>query len=76
MKLYGFTKVLGSPTICYGNKALSVKIIWAKRLKRIKCYKARLTSKEVWHHITNTDKWCFVGVITIKRDDHDFCFYK
>ena len=75
MKLYGFTKVLDSPTICYGNKALSIKVVWVKRLKRIKCYKARLTSKEVWHHITNTDKWRFVGVITIKRDDHEFCFY-
>lgn len=62
-KLYGFTKTVGFPCICYGKNAYFFKIGWAKKYKCFKVYKGHITADEVvFNYVENYGK-AFFGLI-------------
>lgn len=62
-KLYGFTRTLGFPCVCYGTKSYFFALRWVKKLKRFKVYKGHTTTEEVIHNYINNSGRAFFGII-------------
>ena len=70
VKLYGITKTLDFPCICYGSKVYFCKIAWAKKYKKFRIYRGHIDAESViynWKY--NMSKCKFFGVITFKDKD-------
>lgn len=71
MKLYDITTTLGFPCICYGKNAWFFKLIYAKRLHRLKFYHGHATSNEVAHNFICNYGKRFFGLIVKEENDLD-----
>jgi len=62
-KLYGITKILGFPCVCYGEKGYFFVIRWAKKHKRFKVYRGHTNARAVISNTINASRWWFVGIM-------------
>lgn len=71
-KLYGFTKTLSFPCVCYGKKGYFFTIRWAKKYKRFKVYKGHTTADEVIHNFVNNGGKSFVGLVIAYTEEVEY----
>ena len=62
-RLYGISKILGFPCICYGTKGYFFTIRWSKKDKWFKVYRGYTVADDVIFNTVNCSKWFFVGII-------------
>lgn len=68
MKMYGFTKNLGFPCICYGSMAWCFKLIWLKEKKRFKWISWYSEVHNVWYHRDDTFPYRFFGYMILDKN--------
>ena len=71
MKLYGFTKNLSFPCICYGRNAWFFKLIYAKQLKKFKFYHGHASCNDVIYNLIYNNGKRFFGLMVKEKDDID-----
>ena len=71
MKLYGFTKTLSFPCICFGKKCFFFKLMWAKKLKQFKWYSGKTDSDHVFYNFFANNGHTFFGLVIKEEKDID-----
>lgn len=67
MKLYGFTKILDFPCVCWGRRGVFFKLKYVKGSRRFKWYYGKVTSEDVLRNFFNNNGHRFFGLV-VKED--------
>ena len=74
MKLYGFSKILNFPCICYGARGYFFKIGWSKKDKRFRVYKGHIYSDQIVRQCAQPKKW-FFGFMINDSEEEFFAYF-
>lgn len=73
-RLYGFTKTLSFPCVCYGTRGYFFTIRWVRKYKCFKVYKGHTTADDVLHNFINNHGKAFFGIVvayTVETSDDE-----
>ena len=65
VKGYGFSKILGFPCICYGEKSYFFKIKWSKVKHKLCIYKGHATVEDIYS--MRDGQLNFIGMLKVKQ---------
>lgn len=65
IKMYGFSKILEFPCICYGIKGYFFKIKWSPIKHKFCVYKGHTTVEDIY--LMRDGKLDFIGILKIKQ---------